>query len=111
MERAKRGSKMKKFILSAVLVALFVPGYSWSKIGGGDITFKVPGATNVVFSHDDHVTRRGIKCGECHYRIFTTVEGHRKATMADMGKGQSCGACHNGNNAFSVTTKCAACHR
>ncbi len=102
---------MKRFILAAVLVVLSVPMYSWGKVGGGDITFNVSGAANVVYSHDDHVSRHGIKCGECHYRIFKTVEGHQKTTMADMEKGLSCGACHNGKGAFSVKTKCNSCHR
>jgi c(7)-type cytochrome triheme protein len=31
-------------------------------------------------------------------------------TMAQMGKGLSCGQCHNGKQAFSLA-KCTACHR
>jgi c(7)-type cytochrome triheme protein len=30
--------------------------------------------------------------------------------MADMQKGFSCGACHNGTRAFSVKANCSRCH-
>jgi len=94
-----------------VLAILLAPLGAWGKIGGGDIVFHVPGAANVTYTHDSHVGRIGIKCRECHYQIFTTVEGHKKMTMADMQKGLSCGFCHNGKRAFDVKTSCDKCHQ
>ena len=31
--------------------------------------------------------------------------------MADMEKGKTCGACHNGNKAFTVAGNCGNCHK
>ncbi len=81
---------------------------AWGKIGGGDITFKIAGAKNVTYSHELHIAKAATKCSDCHYRL------HGKAvnryTMADMANGKSCGACHNGQQAFSVKENCEKCH-
>jgi c(7)-type cytochrome triheme protein len=79
-------------------------------VGGGKITFVLLKAGNVSFSHDGHVSGNGLKCSTCHYRYFKTVEQHRKVTMADMEKGESCGLCHNGKKAFDVRDNCKKCH-
>ena len=68
------------------------------------------GANNVVYSHDFHVIKAGIKCTGCHYGIFNTNEARKDVTMAEMLKGRSCGACHNGTMAFSSNSRCASCH-
>jgi c(7)-type cytochrome triheme protein len=31
--------------------------------------------------------------------------------MAEMEKGKSCGACHDGKTAFATTANCAKCHK
>ncbi len=93
-----------------VLVSLFLVSSAWAKIGGGDVTFAVSGAGDVLYSHDIHVGKLGLKCSECHYRLFNPVAHSNQATMADMQKGQSCGACHNGQRAFDVKANCNRCH-
>jgi c(7)-type cytochrome triheme protein len=80
------------------------------KVGGGDVTFGVKAAGNVTFSHESHVAGAGLKCTDCHAALYVTKEKHKKATMAQMQKGQSCGACHNGKKAFSVKADCGRCH-
>jgi len=102
---------MNKLIGLAVCAVLLAPCHAWAKVGGGDIVFRPDGAGNVTYSHDEHVGKFGVKCGECHYKVYTTVEGHRKATMADMQKGLSCGACHDGKRAFTVKANCEKCHK
>ena len=102
---------MRALVLFGCIALLAVPSGAWAKVGGGDIAFKPEGVAKVVFSHDTHVTKFGAKCGDCHYKIFTTIEGHRKASMGDMKKGQSCGACHNGSRAFTVAAFCEKCHQ
>ncbi|HZV81335.1 MAG TPA: c(7)-type cytochrome triheme domain-containing protein, partial [Geobacteraceae bacterium] len=37
--------------------------------------------------------------------------GALKATMGDMDKGKSCGACHNGKDAFKSSDDCVKCHK
>lgn len=71
-----------------------------------NITYKIKQTGPVHFSHANHL--KSMQCTACHDAIFTT--GHNPpATMAEMKKGKSCGACHNGNKAFSID-RCEACH-
>jgi len=101
----------KVFMGFGIIVILVLTSPAWSKIGGGDIIFKPKKAAQVIYSHDFHVGKLGLKCTNCHYRLYTTVEGHYTATMADMVKGKSCGACHNGKKAFDVNGNCDRCHK
>lgn len=103
---------MKKTIMSA-LVSLLLVSPAGAKIGGGDITFTVQKAGDVVYSHDFHVGKIGLTCTECHYRIFSRAANSEKdkATMAGMESGKSCGVCHDGTKAFSVTQNCIRCHQ
>ena len=99
-----------KSLIVFIALALLVPVLAWGKVGGGDIVFRPSGAGNTTFSHETHVSKKGLKCRECHYQIYTTVEGHRKATMVDMQAGKSCGTCHDGKKSFDVKANCAKCH-
>lgn len=75
----------------------------------GNITFKTS-AGEAVFSHEIHLGM--FKCTDCHTKIFPFKAGSRKATMAEMEAGKSCGACHNkGKDAFSVQDDCGKCHK
>jgi c(7)-type cytochrome triheme protein len=94
-----------------VLMILLVATAGLGKIGGGDITFEVKKAGNVVFSHDSHVSGAGLRCTDCHDSLFVTIEKHKPVKMAQMQKGESCGACHNGKKAFDVKANCSNCHK
>lgn len=75
----------------------------------GDFAFKVPDAGDVKFSHAAHISMLG--CLECHPTLFKAERGKNPAvSMAKMEKGASCGACHDGNTAFSVAGDCEKCH-
>lgn len=80
-----------------------------------DITFneaKTP-LGPVTFSHTTHVEGKGLKCTACHTKVFQMKKGKSgKLTMAAMREGKFCGACHNGEKAFSVKTPadCKKCH-
>jgi len=52
-------------------------------------------------------------CDTCHPDTFKAVKGANTASMAEMEKGASCGACHNGSTAFSVKDEntCGSCHK
>lgn len=43
---------MEKALLTGIAVSLLLSSAAWAKIGGGDITFKVKEAGNVVYTHD-----------------------------------------------------------
>ena len=62
----------------------------------------------VVFPHDVHVEMFG--CAECHPDIFVPQRNSNQVGMQAMQKGESCGACHDGDTAFSVKGDCGNCH-
>ena len=68
----------------------------------------VEDAGNVLFSHEVHADMFG--CTDCHGDLFTAGPGNPVRSMADMEEGESCGACHDGDTAFSVAEDCEACH-
>ena len=76
-----------------------------------DAVYTTKKAGKVVFSHGDHINKKGMtnNCRACHDAIFD-LKKKRHYSMADMEKGRSCGACHNGNKAFSLK-ECARCHQ
>ncbi len=71
-----------------------------------EITYKVKETGPVAFSHKGHL--RTMQCGSCHSRIFKAGPNPR-VTMAQMEKGKSCGACHDGKKAFGIG-ECTKCH-
>ena len=71
-----------------------------------DITYQVKQTGAVHFSHTRHL--KNTQCDACHSRIFAAGP-NRTFTMAEMEKGKSCGACHNGKEAFAVAD-CGKCH-
>jgi len=73
-----------------------------------DVTFPVKDLGKVVFSHGMHTGL--FKCDDCHNKVFRTGVQKKRFTMADMGKGNSCGACHDGKTAFTVAANCGKCH-
>ncbi len=74
------------------------------------ITYKAKGATDVVFSHQVHIAKTDGKCHSCHNgKVITGSEKY--VTMAQMEKGKTCGACHNGKRAFTVAGNCGNCHK
>lgn len=98
------------FLLSASLLAL-VSAQALAVVGGGDITLKAKGAGDVLFSHDLHVSEAGLGCKECHTKLYLDTKKHKHVGMKEMQKGKSCGACHDGKKAFSVTGDCVKCHK
>lgn len=99
------------FPVSSLIVVFLFSGIALGRIGGGNIVFTPQKAGEVIFSHDSHVSNAGLKCTDCHASLYNTKEKHRKVTMAQMQAGQSCGACHKGEKAFSVKENCNTCHQ
>ncbi len=61
----------------------------------------------VVFTHGLHVKRT--KCEACHEAIFIKKRGANDINMNKNSKGQYCGKCHNGKDAYPLL-KCERCH-
>ncbi len=62
----------------------------------------------VTFPHKAHTQWMG--CPMCHTGIFEMEKGKAKMTMAAMGEGKYCGACH-GKVAAPDISACPACHK
>ena len=77
--------------------------------GNGDIVYETD-AGKATFSHEVHTA--AFSCDACHPATFKAQKGANKASMAEMEKGASCGACHDGSTAFSVKDEntCGSCH-
>lgn len=101
---------MNKVLVRALCFVAVFAATAWGRVGGGDITFSPAGASAVIYSHEAHVIKHKQKCGDCHYRLFTTTAQRKDVTMAEMQKGRSCGFCHNGQRAFDVKGACNKCH-
>jgi c(7)-type cytochrome triheme protein len=74
----------------------------------GDILYKDEDNGNVTFSHEAHVQM--FSCDDCHPDLFKAESGANKTTMEEMEEGKSCGACHDGSDAFNVAEDCESCH-
>lgn len=103
-------------IMKAQRIAVAAMGFiaalsvSVSAIDLRDVTFRTKTAGNVIFSHNDHIKKGRQKndCRTCHDRIFS-IKHPARYSMSDMERGKSCGACHNGREAFPLT-ECITCH-
>jgi c(7)-type cytochrome triheme protein len=78
-----------------------------------DIVYSEP-LKSVVFSHKDHLEKKGITCDSCHSKLFAPekMAAYRKGdfTMKSFYSGEYCGGCHNSKIAFAANTECARCH-
>ena len=79
--------------------------------GAGDILFQDKNVGKIIFPHSVH-TEMLDGCDSCHPDLFKAKRGANKATMKDMENGESCGACHDGSDAFGVADSgdCEKCH-
>lgn len=100
-----------KAVAKMVVTVFWMAAPALASVGGGEITIPVKGAGPVIFSHESHVAGAGLKCQDCHAKLYLDVKQHKKVTMGEMEKGKSCGACHNGKTAFSVKNDCKSCHQ
>ncbi|MDD2850641.1 MAG: cytochrome c3 family protein [Desulfuromonadaceae bacterium] len=74
-----------------------------------EIIFNLKGTTPATFSHAFHT--EAYSCKDCHTKTFPYKTVIGQASMDDMGKGKSCGACHNGKDAFASGGDCDKCHK
>lgn len=101
--------KLRWFTL--ILLLLAVPSIPLARWVAQDVVMESEATGPVVFSHENHLQYVGRNCPTCHNDIFNIdVSKNPEFTMDQMEKGQSCGACHNGERAFGVGDACSACH-
>ena len=97
-------------VLTIMLAVMFV-GSAMAVPAGKTVEFE-SAMGKVTFDGKIHADK-GLKCNDCHTKIFKMKKGADKITMADMNAGKNCGTCHNGEKAFksSDAANCAKCHK
>jgi len=98
-------------LLTIVVIAAFVSS-AMAVPPGKTLEYEGGGTGKVVFDGKFHADK-GLKCNDCHTKIFQMKKGSAKLTMADLNAGKSCGVCHNGTRAFKTgdAANCARCHK
>ncbi len=103
---------MKRFLLGTLLLLILTVPVC-ADDAGGDIHYDEP-VIGVIFSHDFHVEEAGMDCESCHDDLFEmearAVQAQPDFNMLALSEGRYCGACHDGEMAFSSSTRCASCH-
>lgn len=100
---------MKKIMAVAAVVVLAAATQALAVSAGKTLEWPTS-AGKVVFKGDDHAGK-GLKCNECHTKIFKMKKGAAPMKMADINAGKYCGECHNGKKAFKPAGNCAKCHK
>ncbi len=103
---------MRKILILAVVlaVALAFIGTALAVPPGKTVEFKGGPMGKVVFVGKKHADA-GMKCNNCHPKIFKMKKGADKITMKDIYAGKFCGTCHNGEKAFKAKANCKKCHK
>ena len=99
-------------LLVTILVAVAFVGSAFATPAGKTVEFAGGAQGKVVFDGKTHADK-GLKCNDCHTKLFQMKKGTFKMTKEDHGNDKGCGACHNGTKAFDVKAKdsCAKCHK
>jgi len=100
---------------SAVIVAILVGIFSVSEVlavPSGKTLEWDSSEGKVIFDGKVHADK-GVKCTECHVKIFKMKKGTAAMKMADLHAGKFCGECHNGSRAFKTDDQanCGRCHK
>jgi c(7)-type cytochrome triheme protein len=92
--------------LPSVLCAVGMEGMGGMMGVAEEIFLQTETVGKVTFSHNLH----GARCNECHPKLFEQKRSATPVSMKAMEGGKSCGACHDGKKAFTVTANCTTCH-
>jgi c(7)-type cytochrome triheme protein len=104
-----------KLIISvmAVLVLVAFAGSAIAISPGKTVEWEAKGGPGKVILDGKIHAGKGLKCMNCHTKIFQMKKGSAKMKMADINSGKFCGECHNGAKAFASRDKanCSRCHK
>ena len=94
-----------------LLVLVFFFGSAGAVPPGKTAEYSTP-MGKVVFDGKSHASA-GLKCPDCHTKIFPMKKDAGKMKMADINAGKGCGTCHNGDKAFKASdaANCSKCHK
>ncbi|KAF0217558.1 MAG: hypothetical protein FD174_3237 [Geobacteraceae bacterium] len=103
---------MNRFlVVMTLLIGFALAGNAGAVPAGKTVAWDSP-MGKVVFDGKIHADK-GIKCTDCHTKIFKMKKGAAEMKMADINGGKFCGECHNGTRAFATKdqTSCVRCHK
>lgn len=101
---------MKGIAKTAVALGIVLAAAQAMAVSAGKTVEWNSSMGKVVFKGDDHAGK-GLKCNECHAKIFKMKKGSTAMKMADINAGKFCGECHNGKRAFKPAGNCGKCHK
>ncbi|MDA8241291.1 MAG: cytochrome c3 family protein [Nitrospiraceae bacterium] len=98
-------------VMIAVCIVTVFAGSALAVPSGKTVEWSTP-AGKVIFDGKVHADK-GLKCSDCHTKIFKMKKGADQMTMAEINKGKFCGECHNGEKAFKTddAANCSRCHK
>src|SRR3972149_8243145 len=90
----RKGEKKMRIATAAiaVLMAVMFAGSAMAVPPGKTVEWEKGG--KVVFDGKTHADK-GLKCNDCHTKLFQMKKGAFKMTKEDHGTDKGCGACHN----------------
>ena len=97
--------------LALALIGVIFAGIAQAVPAGKTAEWDTPNG-KVVFEGKIHADK-GLKCLDCHSKIFKMKKGSTEMKMADINGGKFCGECHNGAKAFTTSepANCGRCHK
>ncbi|UPU35335.1 cytochrome c3 family protein [Geomonas paludis] len=101
---------MKRMAIAAAAMVVVMAAAQAMAVSAGKSVEWPTSMGKVTFKGDDHAGK-GLKCNECHTKIFKMKKGSTQMKMADINAGKYCGECHNGKKAFKPAGNCAKCHK
>lgn len=100
--------KLLTILLTFAIAVVFI-GSAMATPPGKNAEYAGGATGKVVFDGKTHADK-GLKCNDCHTKIFQ-MKKVAKITMADHDNGKLCSECHNGTKAFASKDNCAKCHK
>jgi c(7)-type cytochrome triheme protein len=99
-------------IVAVLAIVAFVVGTALAVPPGKTVDFAGGAMGKVVFDGKIHADK-GLKCNDCHTKIFKMKKGADVFKMADINAGKFCGVCHDGTKAFKASdaANCGKCHK
>ena len=100
-------------ILLCLIVVIAFVGIAVASPPGKTVEYAGGEKGKVIFDGNTHSVKQGMKCPDCHPKLFPMKTGVFKMTFEDHAGETGCGACHNGTKAFSQSNEadCAKCHK
>jgi c(7)-type cytochrome triheme protein len=100
-------------LLLCLIVAVAFVGIAIASPPGKTVEYAGGEQGKVIFDGSTHSVAQGMKCPDCHPKLFPMKRGEYKMTLEDHASETGCGACHNGTQAFSQSDEadCAKCHK